>query len=195
MKGTEREIRSEVNCYKHPHSVQLCPPRSSKANPTRRACPSLIPSCPTLLGYSVNRTPCLKRASCEKATPLRRRCSLAAQTQPEPPGCPRAPAHWDPPCSGREAGAAGEKGALREGSGGGKGQTLKLPGCGLRARMLSVLPTSWQQQHGPGRRRRCGNGAARVAEPVFASVRPPAVLRRPFPRRAPLRGRPRGGSA
>lgn len=148
MKGTEREIRSEVNCYKHPHSVQLCPPRSSKANPTRRACPSLIPSCPTLLGYSVNRTPCLKRASCEKATPLRRRCSLAAQT-----------------------------------------------GCGLRARMLSVLPTSWQQQHGPGRRRRCGNGAARVAEPVFASVRPPAVLRRPFPRRAPLRGRPRGGSA
>lgn len=46
-------------------------------------------------------------------------------------------------------------------------------GCGLRARMLSVLSTSWQQQHGPGRRRRCGNGAAWVAEPAFAPARSP----------------------
>lgn len=46
-------------------------------------------------------------------------------------------------------------------------------GCGLRARMLSVLSTSWQQQHGPDRRRRCGNGAARVAEPAFAPARSP----------------------
>lgn len=47
---------------------------------------------------------------------------------------------------GREAGAAWRK----ESCGGKKGQTLKLPGCGLRARMLSVLSTSWQQHLGPG---------------------------------------------
>ena len=60
--------------------------------------------------------------------------------------------------------------------------TLKLPGCGLRARMLSVLPTSWQQQHCPGRRRRRhrrGNGAARVAEPAFVRARCPPEA--PFP--------------
>ena len=47
-----------------------------------------------------------------------------------------------------------ESSAGRGAGWGEEGQTLKLPGCGLRARMLSVLPTSWQQQHGPGRRRR-----------------------------------------
>lgn len=50
--------------------------------------------------------------------------------------------------------------------------------------MLSVLPTSWQQQHGPARRRRCGNGAARVAVPVRAPARPPSVRRSGRPREA-----------
>lgn len=89
---------------------------------------------------------------------------------------------------GREAGAAGRK----ESCGEGEGQTLKLPGCGLRARMLSVLPTSWQRHLGPGRRRRCGNGAARVAEPALAPARSrpealPALASAP----RPLRGRER----
>lgn len=66
-----------------------------------------------------------------------------------------------------------------------------FPGCGLRARMLSVLSTSWQQQHGPGRRRRCGNGAARVAEPAFSPARSPREALPSSPRRP---GRPRGGS-
>ncbi|XDB63976.1 hypothetical protein AB1E18_017294 [Capra hircus] len=60
--------------------------------------------------------------------------------------------------------------------------------------MLSVLPTSWQQQHGPGRRRRrrrrCGNGAARVAEPAFVAARCPPEA--PFPPSPRLRGRPGG---
>lgn len=140
--------------------MRLCPSRSSKPNPTRQACPSLVPSCPTVLGYS---EPHSVSEDDSPSAPLRA-LSLGRHRC-----CPRAPAHWDPLCSGREAGAAGRK----ERCGGEKGQTLKLPGCGLRARMLSVLPTSWQQQHGPGRRRRCGNGAARVAEPVFAPARPP----------------------
>lgn len=66
-------------------------------------------------------------------------------------------------------GGSPEKGKLQ----GEKGQTLKLPGCGLRARMLSVLSTSWQQNLGLGRRRCCGNGAPRVAEPAFAPARSP----------------------
>lgn len=101
---------------------------------------------------------------------------------------PRAPAQSD--LSSPRAGGGGrrEKGELR----GGKGQTLKLPGCGLRARMLSVLPTSWQRHLGPGRRRRCGNGAARVAEPALAPARSrpealPALASAP----RPLRGRER----
>lgn len=90
--------------------------------------------------------------------------------------------------SGREAEAAGRK----ESCGGKKGQTLKLPGCCLRARMLSVLSTSWQQQHGPGRRRRCGNGAARVAEPAFAPACSPREALPTLPSTPrPLRGRER----
>lgn len=85
---------------------------------------------------------------------------------------PRAPAQNDPRHSGWRRGQPRERKAEGE-----KGQTLKLPGCGLCARMLSVLSTSWQQQHGPGRRRRCGNGVARVAEPAFAAARsPPEAL-------------------
>ncbi|XP_075826906.1 uncharacterized protein LOC142848579 [Microtus pennsylvanicus] len=141
-------------------------------NPTRQPCPLHILSCPALLAYSLN---CPRETATRRH---RRRSALRPQPGPALPGlglraagcCPRAPAHWDPPGSGREAGAARRK----ERCGGEKGQTLKLPGCGPRARMLSVLPTSWQQQHGPGRRRRCGNGAARVAEPVRAPARPPA---------------------
>ncbi|XP_036060386.1 translation initiation factor IF-2-like [Onychomys torridus] len=64
--------------------------------------------------------------------------------------------------------------------------------------MLSVLPTSWQQQHGPGRRRRCGNGAARVAEPVFAPARRPREAlpaSRSAPRPSPGRERVTGAGA
>lgn len=88
---------------------------------------------------------------------------------------------------GREAGAAWRK----ESCGGKKGQTLKLPGCGLRLRMLSVLSTSWQQQHGPSRRLRCGKEAARAADPTS---RPPAVPGRPCPLSVQLRAVQRAGA-
>lgn len=88
---------------------------------------------------------------------------------------------------GREAGAARRK----ESCGGKKGQTLKLPGCGLRARMLSVLSTSWQQQHGPSPRLRCGKEAARAADPTS---RPPAVPGRPSPLSVQLRAVQRAGA-
>lgn len=84
----------------------LHPPRSPKATPTRQACPSLIPSCPTPLGYSLNSTPFLKTAPAKRRLPS----GSAGRLQPGPPGCPRAPAHWDPPSSGREAGAGRGKG-------------------------------------------------------------------------------------
>ena len=133
--------------------------------------------------HSVSEEGILRKGDSPPA-PLLARCSNSARAA----GLPAGACALGPSLLWAGGGGSGEKGALREGSGGGKGQTLKLPGCGLRARMLSVLPTSWQQQHGPGRRRRRGNGAARVAEPVFASVRPPA--RRPpealpAPRSAP----------
>lgn len=116
--------------------------------------------------HSVSEEGILRKGDSPPA-PLLARCSNSARAA----GLPAGACALGPSLLWAGGGGSGEKGALREGSGGGKGQTLKLPGCGLRARMLSVLPTSWQQQHGPGRRRRCGNGAARVAEPVFASVR------------------------
>lgn len=100
---------------------------------------------------------------------------------------PRAPAQNDPRHSGWRRGQPRERKAEGE-----KGQTLKLPGCGLCARMLSVLSTSWQQQHGPGRRRRCGNGVARVAEPAFAAARSPPEALPALPSAArPPRGRER----
>lgn len=74
--------------------------------------------------------------------------------------------------------------------------------------MLSVLSTSWQQNLGPGRRRRCGNGAARVAELAFASARsreplsslpsapwPPGVGQRVRGAGRPAREAPRRGAA
>lgn len=75
--------------------------------------------------------------------------------------------------------------------------------------MLSVLPTSWQRHLGPGRRRRCGNGAARVAEPAFAPARSPPEALPALPSapraaqgtragegsRAPRERGPRGGAA
>lgn len=97
-----------------------------------------------------------------------------------PPGLPsrRLRRATLPSLRGGRRGQSGERKAA-----GKKGQTLKLPGCGLRSRMLSGLSTSWQQQHGPARcRRRCGNGAARVAEPVIA----PGRSRREARSRPPL---------
>lgn len=138
-----------MNCYKHLQQlVRLCPPGSSKTQPNPAALPLAHPELSHAARILFKNSP---RAT---ATPPPPRTPPGALRLGRPcPGlgqraarcCPRAPAHWDPPRSGREAGAAGRK----ERCGGEKGQTLKLPGCGLRARMLSVLPTSWQQQHGP----------------------------------------------
>lgn len=86
----------------------------------------------------------------------------------------------------------GRRPPLGRAAGGLAGSPPRAPGCGLRARMLSVLPTSWQRHLGPGRRRRCGNGAARVAEPALAPARsrPEALLALASAPR-PLRGRER----
>lgn len=134
----------------------------------------------------------------------------SAGSQTWTPGIPStgaplwAPAQRDPPFTpGGRRGQPGERKAA-----GGRGPALKLPGCGLRARMLSVLSTSWQQNLGPGRRRRCGNGAARVAELAFASARsreplsslpsapwPPGVGERVRGAGRPAREAPRRGAA